>query len=436
MTIEAPLTPQAQWVADLTVPVVVAGYPLLECVRTCRVQTAPDASGYGRAPFNVLGRSERPWTDRDRDIVTPACDLLYSNAWLDLRSGPVVVTVPEQTGRYFVLELLDVYTNNFFNIGLRHVGPQGGRFALLGPGMDAARAPAGTVPLPCPTDLVWMLGRVLVDDEDDIAAACRFQAGIAVQGPVTAAAPASVAHWQGGLEPNTGDALDFFANLGRALHDFPPSPAERGLFDLYAANARVPLAHDGDLGALRRDTRDGLEAGYAQAMRLIDAHSRSASKQPWRFSTRLGRYGDDLMLRASTAMRGLAALSADEAVYALADYDDRGEPLDGRRAYRIRFADGGDLPADVFWSVTLYGTDRYLTANALGRHALGNRSRLVRDPDGALSLWVSHRPPDGAPRSNWLPAPAAPFYLILRLYHPRPILFEGRYPFPPVERIA
>jgi hypothetical protein len=195
------------------------------------------------------------------------------------------------------------------------------------------------------------------------------------------------------------------------------------------------LASDGDLGALRRETLDGLKAGHALAMQLIDAHSRSASKLAWRFSTRLGRYGDDLMLRAATAMRGLGALTSDEAVYALADYDDRGDPLVGLRTYRIRFADGGDLPADVFWSMTLYGLDRYLAANALGRHALGNRSALQRDADGALSLWVAHRQPEHVPPSNWLPAPAEGFYLILRLYHPRPILFDGRYPFPAVERI-
>ena len=104
-------------------------------------------------------------------------------------------------------------------------------------------------------------------------------------------------------------------------------------------------------------------------------------------------------------------------------------------AHRIRFADGGALPADQFWSISLYGADRYFAANPLGRHALGNRSELERDADGALTLHVSHAPPPG-PASNWLPAPPGAFYLILRLYHPQQRLLDGEYRLPPVERVA
>jgi len=224
------------------VPAVVAGYPLLESVRTCHVQTTPGAAAYGRAPFNHFGHSAERWTDRDRDIVTPANDLLYSNAWIDLRSGPVVITVPPQTGRYFVLELLDTYTNNFHNIGTRNVPQQGGRFALLGPD-HAHAAPAGTTPIQCPTALVWVLGRVLVDGGDaDLAAARRFQAGFTIDAPDTASAPASVTRWQaGGEDP----ALQFFANLARALHDFPPPASQQGAFDLLRG-AHVQLDASGD----------------------------------------------------------------------------------------------------------------------------------------------------------------------------------------------
>src|SRR5262245_5791476 len=113
--------PQSAWITHVAVPAMVAGYAMLEAVRTCRLQTAPGAAAYGRAPFNTIGHSAQRWTDRDRDIVTPANDLLYSNAWIDLRRGPVLINVPAQTGRYFVLELMDIYTNNFHNIGTRNV---------------------------------------------------------------------------------------------------------------------------------------------------------------------------------------------------------------------------------------------------------------------------------------------------------------------------
>lgn len=54
----------------------------------------------------------------------------------------------------------------------------------------------------------------------------------------------------------------------------------------------------------------------------------------------------------------------------------------------------------------------------------------MKDADGSLSLHMGQRPPAGGPQSNWLPAPDAPFYLVLRLYHPQARLLEGRYAFP------
>jgi hypothetical protein len=406
-------TPQQALAAHAAIAATIAGYPLLESVRTCHVQTAPGATGYGRAPLNVIGHSDHRWTDRDRDIVTPANDLLYSNAWIDLRRGPVLITAPPQTGRFFVLELLDAYTNNFHNIGMRNTPAAGGRFALIGPGFTAADAPPGCVAIECPTALVWLLGRVLVDSDEDLPVARAFQQDFTLQGTLVPAAPASVARWQEDGEP----ALDFFANLARALADFPPPPSQRGVF------------------ALRPAAIEGLRQGYAAAMQMIEGHTRSPSKAAWRHSSRLGRYGDDLMLRAATAWKGLGALSADIALYLNTDYDHDGQPLHGERLYRIRFEDGGDLPADAFWSVTLYGEDRYLAANALNRFALGNRSALQRDADGSLSLYVSQREPQ-CPLSNWLPAPDGPFYLILRLYHPQPRMLQGQYRFPEMERLA
>jgi hypothetical protein len=422
-------SPQAAWTAHSAVPAIVAGYPLLESIRTCHVQTSPGQPAYGRAPFNSFGHSRERWTDRDRDIVTPANDLLYSNAWIDLRQGPVIITVPPQTGRYFVLELLDAYTNNFHNIGTRNVAREGGRFALLGPGDDIA-PPAGALPIRCPTALVWVLGRVLVDGDADVEAARRFQAGFSIDGPAADAPPTSVAQWQSGGDP----VLDFIANLARALHDFPPPAAHRGVFHLLRG-AHVPLDADGALGDLRPATLQGLRSAYDAAMKMIEGASRAASKAPWRYSTRLGRYGDDLMLRAATAWKGLGALAGDEAIYAVTDYDDQGALLDGTQRYRLHFEDGGKIPAGAFWSISLYGEDRYFVANAIGRHALGNRSPLERNADGSLTLYVSHQPPPG-PQENWLPAPRGHFYLILRVYHPQPEFLSGQYRLPPLERVA
>ncbi len=409
-------------------PSVIAGYPLLEALQTCRRQTMTGEPGHGRAPFNRIAHSPRQWTHRDRDFNTPTVDLLYSNAWLDLRQGPVVLEIPARS-RFFVVELLDVYTNNFLNLGTRNVPAEGARYALLGPDALESAAPEGTIAVRCPSALVWLLGRVIVDDEADLPAARAMQAGLQLQREPVQAPFASLAQWQ-----DTGDAtLDFFSNLARALADFPPLPSQRSPFDLLAA-AHIALPSDGVLDKLRACAIEGLRCAYREGIELIEGHTHTASKAPWRFSTRLGRFGNDYMLRAATAFKGIGALAADEAIYAPADYDQHGELLHGRHAYRIRFEDGGDLPADAFWSITLYGEDRFLAANALGRHALGSRSGLERDADGALTIHVGCEQPN-AHASNWLPAPDAPFYLILRLYHPQQRLLEGGYRMPAVERV-
>lgn len=106
------------------VPAVVAGYPLLEALQACRRQAMAAEPGPGRAPFNRIAHSTRTWMHGDRDFNTPTVDLLYSNAWIDLRQGPVVLEIPARS-RFFVVQLLDVHTENFFNLGTRNV-PAGG----------------------------------------------------------------------------------------------------------------------------------------------------------------------------------------------------------------------------------------------------------------------------------------------------------------------
>ena len=419
---------QAAYAATMAAPLVIAGYPLIETLRTCRLQTTATAdTGYGRAPIGRLSFSEHAWTDADRDIVTPANDLLYFCGWLNLRDAPAVISVPASTGRYFVVELLDAYTENFLNLGVRNVDASGGRFALRGPGTSAP-AIAGTQPVDCPTDLVWLLGRVLVSGPDDLAAARAFMAGFALECIGPCPLPACVAGWI-----DTGDvALDFFANLSQGMAEFPAPRAAEDTRALAQSIGLVP----GGLEHMPPRQVEGLRAAHASAMAIIETHTRSQGRKAWGYSTRLGKWGGNLLLRATTAMKGLGALAAEETIYALADFDHQGEPLVGARRYTLRFAVGGLPPADAFWSVSLYGADRYFVANDIARHAVGDRTAgLAFDADGGLTIPIQHARP-ATRAANWLPSPTGPFYLILRLYHPKKEFLAGRYVIPPVMRLA
>ncbi|MBF6986369.1 DUF1254 domain-containing protein [Cupriavidus sp. IK-TO18] len=426
---------QEALVAAAAIPLAIYGYPLVETIRTCKLQTAvSEATGYGRAPVNTLSASERQWTHEDRDVVTPANDLLYFCGWANLADGAVTLRVPplpkcdQQRDRYYVVELLDAWTNNFENLGPRTVPAEGGTVTLVGPGQHAE----GEHVVACPTSLVWLLGRVLVQGPDDLAAAHAFESGFALEAPGKPM-PQCVRDWR-----DTGnEALDFFQNLFNALREYPPAERELGAFTLLR-KAGLKLEGEVDVTALRAEVRAGLENAYRQAMQLIEAHTRSQGRKSWGYSLKLGVYGDDWLQRACTAMKGLGALRADEAIYAMADFDADSEPLHGAQAYELSFPPGMLPPAQAFWSVSLYGEDRFFSANEIGRYAVGDRTPGLRmEPDGSLVIPISHRRPEQAEQAdNWLPAPAGPFYLILRLYHPAPAFIAGEYRIPPVRRVA
>lgn len=428
------------------------GYPLVETVRTCHVMTvAPPTDGRtATLPFDRLVVRPSPSTAVDRVVVAPSHDLLYGTAWINLANGPRLLTVPSSRrhgGRYFSLALYDAWTNNFANPGLRHSHPDGETLVLVGPGTPPGAArPDGLRVLHCPTDLVWLIPRVLVGPGDDVQAARALAADMALHSPDgthPGRHPAAVRAWAGphentvvALERHPHDAApraaDFFTNLCRALVDTPPAAGEEALLAWFK-EAQIAPGDGPDWARLPQPLRDGLQQGLVDAVALIAAGSRPAAGTAWRVRLDLGRWGTDYLLRAVVAFRGLAALASDEAVYASSHLDADLQPLDGRHTYALRFAPGRLPPVDAFWSVTLYGDDFFLHPNAHGRFAIGDRTPgLQHDADGGITLQFGHAEQPDNP--NWLPAPAGRFSLSLRLYHPRPEL--AQWPIPPARRLA
>lgn len=413
------------------------GYPLVEMVRTCRLQTLPaaDSSAQWRSPIDVLHRVDRVATDADRDVVTPANDLLYTTGWMNLANGPRLLHVPSSRrhgGRYFVLALYDAWTNNFENPGLRASPPEGESVLLVRPGTPRDQPwPAATRTVEAPTDLVWLIGRVVAGDGDDVLRARALQADIQLQVPSGSASevPAAARSWVGPVQDETIDALlrcaddapaladAFLINLCHALAEQAVPAPDTGMLS-WIGQAGLRASPSFDLGKLRAPVREGLRQGVLEAAQLVCDRSRSQVARPWAVHYQLGRYGQAYLARAVTAYKGLGALAPEEAIYAMADFDTRRQALDGRHRYTLRFEPGQLPPVDGFWSVTLYAADRYLHPNPIGRHSLGDRALgLKYDVDGGLTLDISHPAPHDT--ANWLPAPAGLFYLVLRLYVPR-----------------
>lgn len=163
-------------------------YPLYE-MRRMRAATSPRRTEAGQAApegmrwcnlFTHARQLLRAGTSR---VVTPNNDTLYTNAWLDLGAGPLVIDVPDTAGRYYVLGLLDFYTNPFAHIGPRLTGTQARSFLVTPPGWSGALPAGFDAPgahIQAPTRWLWVIGRILVDGPRDLAAAHALQDGFSM----------------------------------------------------------------------------------------------------------------------------------------------------------------------------------------------------------------------------------------------------------------
>jgi hypothetical protein len=394
------------------------------------------------APENTMINVTRLATPDSRSVVGPNNDTIYSTSFLDVRDRPVVLGLPEIKNRYYSFQFLDMYTNTISNVGSRTTGQGPARFAVTGPGWHGT-LPPGVRQIASPTPEVWMIGRTLVDGQADLPNVIALQkkytltplAGGSATTPASGTAAPGTAG-KGAATPNCAKLTDpqdlvsgglrFLDELGRDMKANPPPSTDRQTLDLLAAAGIGPdktPSTGTDAGV-----RDGLSRGLAAGERLV-ADPPSAPVDPvghWTTSFDIGTYGQRYVTRAVVARSGLAANVPDESLYYRAAADADGTPLDGRKNYMIHFAPGQLPPVDRlgFWSLTMYDTSHFLVANRLDRYSLGDRSHgLARNKDGSLDVYLGSRPP-ARHESNWLPAPAAPFSVTLRVYVPAKAALE------------
>ncbi len=379
-----------------------------------------------------------------RQVVRPNNDTLYSIAWLDLAYEPVVLTVPDMGQRYYVMPLMDAWSNVFARIGTGTTGSDAGSFVISGPEWRGS-IPQGLKQVRAPTNRVWIIGRIQTNGAGDIAQVSALQAGFKLsgleawsRGESTRAMVSTAAE-----KPSQGDPYQaivamsgqqFFTRMAMLIGQQAPAADDAEMLDTLASIGMTgdqPFNPGRLAGALlnfaKQHTHEAVTRELARAAELENG---------WAVRRNLiGTYGTHYGVRAGVAMVGLGALPPEEAVYPKADVDGQGAPLNGANRYRIRFNTGQLPPNAAFWSVTMYDEQGFLVENSLARYAIGDRDALVFNPDGSLDLLVQHRPPAEL-LSNWLPAPEGNFSLTLRIYLPGESFLDGSWIIPPIERLA
>lgn len=428
-------------------------YPIVLMDATMRQVTAvPDATAVnGRAPLNQFAHF-RAYPPADaKDVVRFNFDTLYSFAWLDLRDGPVVLSVPDTGGRFYLVPTLDMWTDVFCSIGTRTTGTEAGHFAYCAPGWRGD-LPNGVQRIDAPTSVIWMMGRTQTNGPSDYDNVHKVQDGLKLT---------PLANWGADDAPPVASPVDPAVDTKTPPLLQVQNMTGVAFFTAFAELLKVHPPHPNDYPILLRMRALGLERGRSwDAAKLDPKHVpivNEAAKEAlaavvaflkrggsgvhvggWNIATdNMGTYGTSYLQRALVALAGLGANLPADAVYPAAFVDGEGQVLEGGKRYVLHFDKGRTPPADAFWSLTMYDDQGFQVPNPINRFAIGDRDALSYNEDGSLDIYVQAETPGPDKESNWLPSPkSGPIGPTLRVYSPRAELLNGTWAPPPFKRVG
>ena len=399
------------------------------------------------APLNQIFISTSFPPQNQTIIVRPNADTYYAVGFFDLSKEPMVMTVPATNDIYYLLPMLDAYTNVFSSPGKRTGFTKGSTFLVTGPGWKDS-IPSGMKEIKAPTNTVWLIGRFQVNSEKQGAEVIvPLEKKISVV-PLSAfgkpyTAPKGVVDTSySKAYPNDQLANistdSFFNYINQLMIPDPPSVADSAAIREFAKIGVGPglkfdmNSYDTATQAILREIPKGVVAHINEILK-------SGAVKPvngWSVAYKgFGNYGTDYDLRALVAFLGLGANIPEDAVYPTSAIDSSGNPYNGANKYIMHFAKGQTPPVNGFWSLTMYSAEGYFIANPIKRYAIGNRNPLKYNADGSLDLYFQNASPGRDKESNWLPAPSGIFNLCLRLYWPKEEFLSGNWTPPPVKKI-
>jgi len=384
-----------------------------------------------KAPFNQIFNEHRVFTYQDTAVITPNSDTPYSLIWLDLRTEPLVLTVPAvDKKRYYSVMLNDGNTFNYGYIGSRATGNEAGDYLVIGPGWNG-QIPKGIKQVfQSTTQFSLAVYRTQLFNAKDMPNVEKIQSGYRLR-PLSA--------YLGQAAPPTVPVIDFpvinqelvkehfFEYLDFALQFAPAGPEEQ---EIRAKLAKIGVGPEKTFNFKDLSLEHKLEIalGMKEGYKKVDEKVATFGKDinGWRVGSAFGNrayYNGDWLLRAAAARSGIYGNDAEEAMYPMTRWLANGEPLDGsKHNYTLTFKTGQSPPVNAFWSITMYdGKTQLLIKNPINRYLINSPMlpSLKKNKDGSLTIYIQKKSPSKDKVANWLPAPDGPIYLVMRLYWPK-----------------
>lgn len=437
----------------LGVEAYIYGYPLVTMEMTRRVMTNVREPEGSHAPMGQFVRM-RTYPDASfRAVTAPNADTLYTTAWIDVGKEPWILNLPDAQGRYYLFPMLDGWTDVFQVPGKRTTGTGAQKYAITGPGWKG-KLPGGVVEYKSPTSIVWLLGRIYcTGTPEDYDAVHKLQDEISLvplssygkpytppEGEVDPAVDMKTAVRE---QVNRLSVDDYFNLLAKLMKDNPPAAADKPMLEKMAEIGIVPgQPFDSDkLGPVAKEAFSEVPSIAQEKIMLwlkegIIAGD-SKLEHGWLFTTKTGVYGTNYIQRALITAIGLGANRPQDAVYPTSEGPNVLESYNGAKKYVMHFDKGELPPAEGFWSLTMYDKDYFFVDNPLNRYSISARQNLKANDDGSVDLYIQHDSPGADKESNWLPAPADKFILMMRLYWPKetpPSILDGSWKIPAVTK--
>jgi hypothetical protein len=424
------------------------GYPLVTVEMTRRVITnAANVEGTHGPMGQLINLRQYPDASF-RDVTAPNADTLYTAAFFDVGKEPWILSHPDMGNRYFLLPMLDGWTEVFAVPGSRTTEEGAQSYAVTGPDWSGS-LPSGVKELKSPTNIVWLIGRIYcTGTPEDYAAVHKIQDELKLVPLSSYGKPYSPipGHVDSSIDMKTPvrdqvnnmDAVTYFTLLAQLMKTNPPTTADAPKIARFAKIGLVP-GKDFDASKLDADFVKHIpRIACDRIMLQVKVNDAMKKVNGWLFDTETGNYGTDYLNRALVTAVGLGANRGKDAVYPMSPKDAHGQAYDGANNYVMHFQKGELPPVKGFWSVTMYDPQFFFVANPINRYSISPRQNLKTNPDGSIDLHIQNKSPGEDKESNWLPAPTGKFQLMLRMYWPNenaPSILNATWEPPRVQRV-